>query len=345
MSSALEEKRNKIDDDTRHRIDHTVTISDISAEVFCVRFSPDGKLLALGCGDGTIQVFNTEKGILAYVLQVGSNVALPTTCIRFRPSVSESRTKNVLLSANAAGVVQHWHVTSTKCLHTIEDQDNQFYALDYSPDGEQFCAAGKDYAVRVFDESTRQLVCCMRGSSGYGPNSASGHSNRVFSTKFVAEDPNLVMSGGWDNTVQIWDVRAGCSIRSIYGPHICGDSLDCRNKVVLTGSWRPDDSVQLWDFDSGNLIQTIPWDSEVRNHNCHVYAAQFSKFDGIGEFIGVGGSNSNEFKIFHKDESGTSLVGSLSNLPRGVFTIDFSSSCQKVALGGGDGTIRIIDIL
>ena len=43
------------------------------------------------------------------------------------------------------------------------------------------------------------------------PDITTGHSNRVFSLKFVAEDPNLLVSGGWDNTVQVWDVRAGLS--------------------------------------------------------------------------------------------------------------------------------------
>jgi len=34
-----------------------------------VRFSPDGKFLAAGCGDGAIRVFNTTNGALAYNLQ------------------------------------------------------------------------------------------------------------------------------------------------------------------------------------------------------------------------------------------------------------------------------------
>lgn len=34
-----------------------------------------------------------------------------------------------------------------------------------------------------------------------------GHSNRVFSVKFDKDDENLLVSGGWDNTIQIWDLR------------------------------------------------------------------------------------------------------------------------------------------
>eukprot|EP00501_MAST-03F_sp_TOSAG23-6_P001280 GSMAST32.ASY1.ANO1.1328.1 assembled CDS len=58
----------------------------------------------------------------------------------------------------------------------------------------------------------------------------------VFSLKFKEDDENLVISGGWDNTVQIWDLRTECSIRSFYGPHICGDAVDLSGNTVLTGS-------------------------------------------------------------------------------------------------------------
>ena len=60
-----------------------VTISALTSEVFCIRFSPDGKFLAAGCGDGAIRVFNVQNGNLAYNLQGGSNVALVSKVIDF----------------------------------------------------------------------------------------------------------------------------------------------------------------------------------------------------------------------------------------------------------------------
>ena len=81
--------------ETDYKLAPRITISDNTAEVFCLRFSPDGKFLAAGCGDGAIRVFSAQTGKLAYNLQAGSNVALPTTCIRFRPVTATSRTKNV----------------------------------------------------------------------------------------------------------------------------------------------------------------------------------------------------------------------------------------------------------
>ena len=77
------------------------------------------------------------------------------------------------------------------------------------------------------------------------PNVTAGHSNRVFSLKFCPDDENLLVSGGWDNTVQVWDIRVGHSVRSIFGPHVAGDSVDVTGQTVLTGSWRPEKCLQV----------------------------------------------------------------------------------------------------
>lgn len=84
------------------------------------------------------------------------------------------------------------------------------------------------------------------------------HNNRVFSIKCLPEDKNIFFSGGWDSTLQIWDIRMKKeSIRKIYGPTISADSLDYRNGTILAGNYRNKDILELWDFKSGNLIETL----------------------------------------------------------------------------------------
>lgn len=46
------------------------------------------------------------------------------------------------------GSVEHWHLTSGKCLHAMTNDQNQLYALDYRADGAMFATAGKDQSVR-----------------------------------------------------------------------------------------------------------------------------------------------------------------------------------------------------
>lgn len=48
----------------------------------------------------------------------------------------------------------------------------------------------------------------------------------------------MILSGGWDTNVHIWDIREKKSVRSILGPKICGDAIDFKNNKILTGANR-----------------------------------------------------------------------------------------------------------
>mmetsp|Transcript_15598 Transcript_15598/g.38625 ORF Transcript_15598/g.38625 Transcript_15598/m.38625 type:complete len:362 (+) Transcript_15598:91-1176(+) len=334
------------------------------AEVFCCKFSPDDASLAVSYADGTIRVFNAESGAEEFTLNnrktdetdmepmgEGEDDALiramkppcfPTTQVRWRPSGSESRTKNVLISVNAEndGEVQHWHIKSGKCLHTIEEKDNQIFCLDYYHNGSLFATAGRDYKVRVYDEGTKRLTTVLEGGDF---QKTAGHSNRVFSVKFHSSNPNLLVSAGWDNTVQIWDTRKGQSVRSIYGAYICGDAVDLNHDSteILTASYRTTETLQVWDFGSGTLKYTIPW--RPRGHlssaECMAFAAQYSQSDS--RYIVAGGSQNNEAKVF--DAKTQACLGVVST-PKPVFSVDFNSKTNAFVVGSADGCVRVLNM-
>jgi COMPASS component SWD3 len=104
--------------------------------------------------------------------------------------------------------------------------------LDYDSTGTFFATAGKDLAVRIYDESTKQVVKVLKGD-GF---SLLGHNNRIFCVKFV--DSNIILSGGWDTNVLFWDLRDGKPVRSFIGPKITGESIDFKEGKILTGASR-----------------------------------------------------------------------------------------------------------
>ena len=77
--------------------------------------------------------------------------------------------------------MHHWHITSQKCLHLIEEEDvelipsknghtfierpyrNQVFCIDYKPDGAKFATAGKDYKVQALPAACCLLraACCV----------------------------------------------------------------------------------------------------------------------------------------------------------------------------------------
>jgi COMPASS component SWD3 len=164
-------------------------------------------------------------------------------------------TKNVLISVSSDGSVQHWHTTSGRLLHTIHEEDNQLFGADYKPDGTMFAVCGNEPTIKVYDEMTRKLVVNLAGSATGLP----GHELRVFAVKFDKNDENLLCSGGWDKTVQVWDLRMGGPVRSFLGPSICGDSLDIFDGFILTGSYRQENPLEVWDLGTAKLITAIDW--------------------------------------------------------------------------------------
>ena len=371
-------------------------------ECFSAKFHHDMSMLAAGYADGSVLVYDPNappagdgaaaaQGKLMYTIDPKST--LPTTTVRFRPQKAASKTRNVLVSCGANGVVQHWHITSGKCIHVIEEEDdemvinkdgntstmrhykNQIFTMEYNNDGSRFATAGKDYKVRLYDEATKSIISTL--SRGIGKQTP-GHSNRVFSVKFHPLDENMVLSAGWDNTVQIWDLRVEGAVRNIFGPHICGDSMDidCDGGEILTGSWRPEEQLQLWDFGaplpsthpapavprlppraecakplltaccslwvagSGSLIQTLEWPvNSLTKEPCLVYAAQFSP---DGRAIAAGGSGANEVRIY--DRKTGAPTHKMDGLSSGVYSLDWAPTCDKLVAGLSDGSCNIIDL-
>lgn len=156
----------------------------------------------------------------------------------------------------------------------------------------------------------------------------------------------VLLLTGWDNTVQIWDLRAGHSVRSIYGPHICGDALDVNAQGhILTGSWRPEKALQIWDLGSGRLMHDIFWTSglgESRDvgENASLYVAQFSP---DGSLIVAGGTGTKDARVFDC-KANYALLGRVRVGTKGVYSCDFSANGQRVAVGGGSDSIAVREI-
>ncbi|KAA6400932.1 MAG: putative 2,3-bisphosphoglycerate-dependent phosphoglycerate mutase [Streblomastix strix] len=232
------------------------TIEEGLGDVFYMRYSPDFKYLAVGCNDGGTRLYNLPSKKFLYGFDMKQPNGFPVTSIRFRPIQASQYPAILIVSAD--GFVRHWHLTTGKLMHIIKEQDNQVLALDYNAFGTQFATVGSDRCIRIYDESTKTVAYTLNNPESYQVH----HSNRVFCLKFHPLQTNMLLSGGWDNTLQIWDLRTKAPARMIFGPHLCGDSLDVHEDEILTGSWRTGNQLQLWDFNSANLIHTYQFPAE-----------------------------------------------------------------------------------
>lgn len=299
-------------------------ITGIGTEVFALQFSDDGQVLAAGCGDGKARFYHAASGRLISEVGEGVSAKFPACSLAFRPGLRGSR--QVCATAHAEGIVNHWQVHTGKLLHTLHEPGNETYAIAYSPNGLQFATAGRDRVVRVYDAASRTLQLEL----AQGTANSAGHSNRIFAVKFHPTDPNLLLSAGFDHTVQIWDLRVGKSVRSVYGANVCGQALDIHDSEILTGSARPATQLELWDLHTTDQISDLHWPDAAS-----LYCACFSP---NGEHLAAGGYNPNGGRVLTSDGD---VVGAVTE-DSAVYACAFAPSGRFAAFGTANGTIRVV---
>ncbi|XP_067929994.1 WD repeat-containing protein 5B-like [Watersipora subatra] len=314
-----------VSDGARLRPPHTeghikwLTTVDCGAEVMCTKFSSDGSLFAVGLSTGNIKIFQAD-GTLVYSLHDSDvlKMRLPCTSIQFVPhrAVDSEDKSNILVATYASGFIKFWHYPSGQCLNTIiesKQSSRQCLCSSLTLTGERMAIGGADPAINVYDTVTKKKVVTLEPSDSR--DVMNGHRLRVFAVQYHPNDTHMLISGGWDDTIQFWDDRTPHAVRRIYGPHICGDALDIDgvHNHVITGSWRKNNVLQIWDIASGSKIKDVPQDAL---HKCMLYCCQWLGKD----YIICGGNEQNMARII--DRGTLNTVAQVVDLEQGVYSID-----------------------
>lgn len=303
------------------------SIKEENAEVFHVQISHDSNFVASGLSNGLISLRSATTGRLSYTLQQ-SELQFPVTSIRFNP-----KDPKFFIASSADGVIKEWTTKNSISKWSMQEPDNQIYCLDFQSAGSLFASAGRDAHVRVYDnESKKQVLDLARNE--FDLETTRGHCNRIYSLKFHPEDPAVLLSGGWDDTLQVWDLRNSAPTRAIFGPHVCGDSIDINGNYILACSWRSDEQIQIFDIRTYTPVTTIKWTQSVDDAQCLIYTA---KFHPNGQHFLAGGSGVNQLRLFSVDKEKS--IGTPLNLNSSIFSLCMPTNASLAIVGTGDGTI------
>lgn len=292
-------------------------------------------------------LFNPQTGQCTKYLKVSE---YPVTSLRWKPYMG-TKAKNILTTVTADGKIDFWHSSSGKILYSLQEESNPIMCLDFNSDGSLFATGGNDKVVKLYDDNMKTLISTMKSNSFSQP----GHSNRVFSVLFNKESDNMLISGGWDNTLQIYDVRERSIVSSIYGPHICGDALDIKGNKILTASWSSEDQIQIFDLRmlKAETICNLASVEGSDKRASFLYTCQFAKFRNEKFEFAVGGSSENLLATLDYEKTGKGKANEAGehdvtmsmrsrNMPKSVYAIDYAYKSREFAVGGGDGLIHIV---
>ena len=222
------------------------TLEGHTTTVYSVAFSPDGKMLASGSGDGTICLWNATTGEHLQTLE-GSGYS-----VAFSPDGS------TLASASWDDTIRLWNATTGEHLQTLEGHTDTVYSVAFSPDGSTLASGSKDETIRLWDANTGTHIRTLEG-----------HTDTVYSVAF-SPDGSTLASGSTDTTIRLWNATTGEHIRTLMHYKSPNDSLSRGSAYrVFSVAFSPDGqtlasagnsgfsgTVRLWDAATGAHIRT-----------------------------------------------------------------------------------------
>jgi WD40 repeat protein len=309
----------------------------------CLRFSPDGKKLAVAMGPDvteSLQLWDlqtkTKKWAVKDLSKAGSVVFTPDSqalvsgggesgnailwdalsgneLARFPPRhtsglqcIALSANGTTLATASADNRVILWEFSERRARRTLESPAVGVVA--FSGDGRLIASGGDDGLIRVWDVGSGERQALFRGHSGF-----------ISGLAFTPDSSKLI-SGGADRTIRTWELKSSPDPNVLFRQarmvNVMSFSPDAR---ILASASYYRDWVELWD------VPSRKWLTNLTGHLRDAWCAAFSP---DGKMLATASSDTT-VRLWR---SGTfELIGVLTN-PFSAGPIAFSPDSKVMAV-------------
>jgi dipeptidyl aminopeptidase/acylaminoacyl peptidase len=284
-----------------------------NGRVNAVAFSPDGRTVASGSADGTIQLRRVQDGLRIRKLKGQDWV--------WFMSVAFSPDGTTLASGSEDKTVCLWRVADGCCLREFSGHTGAVAAVAFSPDGTMLATGSFDDNIKLWRVSDGTLLRTL-----------TGHTDFVNSVAF-SPDGKVLASGSDDRVIRLWRVADGAALRTLTGPQ---DYVSCvafspDGQRLASGAGAQDKTLRLWRVSDGTLVQS--WKASAN-------AVTSVAFSPDGATIATGaGQDDNSVRLWQvgRDTPLRQLTGHSGS----VLSVAFSPDGTMLVTGSVDATVRM----
>jgi|GEM_PF-1468433 len=301
------------------------------APVSSVAFSPDGSLLASGCHDSIVRLWEVATGGQVLRLEWHRNTV---SCVAFSPD------GGLLASGSYDKTVRLWEMPTGRQVHILEGHRDPVHSVAFSPDGSLLASSsgppfgagdtrGSDTTVRLWEVAMGQQVRILKE-----------HMDAVYSVAFSPVGSLLASSSGstfsdGDTTVRLWEVAEGRQVHVLTGHrdavHSVAFSPDGSLLASSSGSFYGggDATVRLWEVATKRQVLVL---ERIKST---VYSVAFSP-DGL---LLASGGDDNTVRLWEVQTG--RQVRILEEHTDPVLSVNFSPDGLLLVSSSEDGTVRL----